>query len=1532
MAYPTLSTGQYAFDQPNQQFVFSAADGGASVTATLQWTPNQIITTELVVVPGSPFTYIPSHGGEQQITKPDGNTSNSAIFSADAGVAYYPSGTPLTKVASNPATGQYAVTTNDISVNGIGGYGQYTFAAGDAGQQVVISYQYLDPSYDTWAGQLGQALQVRSGLQGQLPSAAMNSAHPDQAVGYTLTALIEGDNAYLGTAGVMPNYSYEVQGIGVVGAGTVDADPIVCAQKVLTDPLIGIGFPSASIDQSSWFNAASSAESWVKANGLYISQALENQTGAGGLIGRWLEAFNIAAVWSEGLLKLVPYGDESIGAYTPDTTVVVSLTDDNFLHAGNDDPVKLTRTPWADAHNRVQVNYKSRINSYNDDLVYEQDEASVERFGLRIAAPESLEFVSTWNIASAVATMKLKRLQSVRNSYEFALPLTFEFLEPGDLVALTDGRLGLSGKVVRVTKIENDTKAGLNVTCEDWPGNGYAMPVANPKQVTPSQHPTQSSASAGGTNAIIVQADNAAPGQTGTRLYIWCLPADTPSWSGCAAYMSTDGSNYSQIGVVTQPGQVFSLQGTLAAVASSPSGSLGLTHDTTSSVTVAPATTGNQVSTTAGLSAYDPAASYAAGAQVLYDGQPWAARAESSGELPTDASAYWQRIRSVTSTIAAPQSVTETAASTLDNLAAVISANASGQPTACEFLTFATVAAGAQPSTYTVSDFYRGALGSTIQSFAAGSKLVLFGGASVFKDIPAALAGQTLYFKFVAWNGGGVSRQQLASVPAVQFVVAPSGSAGVLEGLGPPIGDVVRNNAGSGELVVAPRGGVSGNLPYTNHSPTITGVVNGSGQIVNGTFLDSDLSNSVGEGHLRSIGALTHSGNFQSGRLLGGDSGLPADGGAGALGIGLTQTADPLTLVNVNIFDASPYLRWNDTAGGGRGFYRQSTGGSLQDWDMVAAALRIAVDSTGLLGVGAAPDGSATVESFGHIAAHTASPVLAMKDTTGGGRQYSFQSVGTYLHANDDTAGAFRSAYDASGNFGLGGAAGVGFDNFLASQRLQGASPYMYWQDNAAGGHTYYRQSAGGSLQEWDNTAAALRALLNSAGALGVDGTPSGRVTLESFGHLGATATGPALEAFDTTAGGHEYYWQSLSTQMLVYDATAVATRAEYNAAGLYGVGGAPTQEITAFGNSLVQGTSPTVYAQDTAGGGVTIAMYSTGGQGRMFLAGPGDVIHWDASQQVSIGGSTVSGFPLSILGVGVFDINSYMKASLGPHSTQLNQQGSINPVAGTCVITFGVNGTPAVTVTVTAGTLYLPDGSTISVPAFSQSYTTWNGHTVAYPPTPGSGTVNNFYQGNVVWDVASAAIQVQQRTVTLDTTAVDPTPLSGQDVAVAAADGLLVMAISKYATTSAMAGGGTGGGGGSGGGGDICPCADQLIETRERQFVQAGTLVVGDHLRGPNGWVKVTARKNAVGTAVTVHLDHGEVREDLRVSAAHPFMLHGTEEWCAASALRVGEKLAGGGVVAAVVLGKVERLAKLSCEGHIYKLGSTWSHNTCLN
>ena len=99
--------------------------------------------------------------------------ANHASFIADQGVVYATSGLPLRLVASSPATGQYSVSAGGV----------YTFAAGDAGVAMLISYTYINA-----AG--GENIAVVSQLIGPTISFSANLFAADPTTGKQFSVLL----------------------------------------------------------------------------------------------------------------------------------------------------------------------------------------------------------------------------------------------------------------------------------------------------------------------------------------------------------------------------------------------------------------------------------------------------------------------------------------------------------------------------------------------------------------------------------------------------------------------------------------------------------------------------------------------------------------------------------------------------------------------------------------------------------------------------------------------------------------------------------------------------------------------------------------------------------------------------------------------------------------------------------------------------------------------------------------------------------------------------------------------------------------------------------------------------------------------------------------------------------------------------------------------------------------------------------------------------------------------------------------------
>lgn len=142
--------------------------------------------------------------------------------------------------------------------------------------------------------------------------------------------------------------------------------------------------------------------------------------------------------------------------------------------------------------------------------------------------------------------------------------------------------------------------------------------------------------------------------------------------------------------------------------------------------------------------------------------------------------------------------------------------------------------------------------------------------------------------------------------------------------------------------------------------------------------------------------------------------------------------------------------------------------------------------------------------------------------------------------------------------------------------------------------------------------------------------------------------------------------------------------------------------------------------------------------------------------------------------------------------------------------------------------------------------------------------------------------------------------------------------------------------GGSTGGGGATCPAEDQLIETRERGFVPAGTLRRGEHVRGWRGeWNQIRATKLIHGW-----LHHVTVgRETYHVDLNHRWLPAGVrldapiDDWLPSVVLCRGDRLrtASGKIEAVRTVGEPHtgRFMEISVERQRFRIGKLIAHNT---
>ena len=329
------------------------------------------------------------------------------------------------------------------------------------------------------------SLTLAPGAVPQTPWAGLPASHQ---IGYPGLAIVHAANYPLDSSASPPNHSFEVRqqtGFAIGGGYTgPDVDPSLVIADFFTNPRTGVpSWPAGVLDTASLTTAANSFQKYTLATGLLLSPLIDQQRSATDFLSEMFLATNATCVWSEGVLKFIPYGDASLTAngqtYTPNNTPVYSLGDDDYIvKDAADPPISVDIRDQSDAYNVVQIEYLDRTNQYNMAIALASDAANVAQYGMRRKDPDTCHVICTPAVAALAAQLWLQRTLYIRAEYKFKLSWAFALLEPGDLVEVTDAGLGLAAYIVRVTAIDEDENDGtLDLTCEDYPLGVHSTPL-----------------------------------------------------------------------------------------------------------------------------------------------------------------------------------------------------------------------------------------------------------------------------------------------------------------------------------------------------------------------------------------------------------------------------------------------------------------------------------------------------------------------------------------------------------------------------------------------------------------------------------------------------------------------------------------------------------------------------------------------------------------------------------------------------------------------------------------------------------------------------------------------------------------------------------------------------------------------------------------------------------------------------------------------------------------------------------------------
>ena len=390
-------------------------------------------------------------------------------------------------------------------------------------------------------------MSVYTGVPAQAPWPWMAGKHPERTLSYPETCYVASPNLELSGSASLPSFNYEVAGRDIA-PGKQDAAPISIIRGILSDAQIGVGFPAKYLADTTQF------EHYCAVNGIYFSPAYDSQKEAHELIAAILEAANAAPVWSQGKLKIVPYGLAEQSAhgvtYTPPKAPLYDITHDDLVYTEGETPITIRPNLTTDRYNVQPVEILNRKNDYNVEPIKATDDADISQRGIRTADSIEMHFVTEPEVATFAAQAILQRKLYIAAQYEFTLSWRHCLLDPMDVVTLTDEILGLDRHPVRILTIEEDEELNLKITAEDCP-DGINSPTVYTTQAAERPKMDYNVSAGSVQNPIVFPAP---PEMTAGGFETWIAASgDSPTWGGCTVWVSTDGSTYKSIGKIDSP-------------------------------------------------------------------------------------------------------------------------------------------------------------------------------------------------------------------------------------------------------------------------------------------------------------------------------------------------------------------------------------------------------------------------------------------------------------------------------------------------------------------------------------------------------------------------------------------------------------------------------------------------------------------------------------------------------------------------------------------------------------------------------------------------------------------------------------------------------------------------------------------------------------------------------------------------------------------------------------------------------------------
>lgn len=376
--------------------------------------------------------------------------------------------------------------------------------------------------------------------------------HPEKALTYNGLAYMAGV-IDLGDSGSLPNYNFEICGKLLSSGDGIDANPADVIRYILDK----IGLKDVEIDGLEEYRR------YCNVADLLVSSPMDDTSAksAHDIINELAALTNAYMFWSNDRFKIVVKEDRAINGWTPNRKILYDLTADDFLPQ-NGALVTCQRKDSSEIFNRFPVEFVSRKNSYEKEIVAYELSEDIADYGLRQASTTSAHWFYTKERAVKLAERLARDAQYGRNKFTFKLDWAFCRLEVGDLVTLNDKALGLSNTPVMIDSVTEGTDGTLTITA-------ISRPPMDASAAAYDVHETDRpyidyNAQAPDTDTPVIIQPPAELTTTGLEAWIGAK-GKGELWGGCTVYVADDGTNYRQSGQISNSARLGTISKVISA-------------------------------------------------------------------------------------------------------------------------------------------------------------------------------------------------------------------------------------------------------------------------------------------------------------------------------------------------------------------------------------------------------------------------------------------------------------------------------------------------------------------------------------------------------------------------------------------------------------------------------------------------------------------------------------------------------------------------------------------------------------------------------------------------------------------------------------------------------------------------------------------------------------------------------------------------------------------------------------------------------